>query len=151
MPQPVPEVGENVTVGQAALILSKAFTPNYYPMPEPGTEEGAVETTPEGIALKVLMKQGVIKEDVKPSDAVTRAQIALWLSRAAGYGKLVDSDISFTLPAKDINDLDKKVKNSIAIVTALEVMDVKDGEFKPYDLLTFSDFCAIVYNAMKNM
>lgn len=151
MPQPVPEISENVTVGQAALILTKAFIPNYYSTPEPRTEEGAVETTPEGIALKSLMKQGVIKEDVKPSDAVTRAQIALWLSRAAGYGKLVDSDICFILPAKDINDLDKEAKNSIAIVTALEVMDVKDGEFKPYDLLTFSDFCAIVYNAMKNM
>ncbi|WP_134080086.1 hypothetical protein [Petrotoga sibirica] len=151
IPQPVPEVSENVMVGQAALILTKAFTPNYYQMPEPRTEEGAVETTPEGIALKALMKKGVIKEDVKPSDAVTRAQIALWLSRAAGYDKLVDSDIDFTLPVKDINDLDKEVKNSIAIVTALEVMDIKDGEFKPYDLLTFSDFCVIVYNAMKNM
>ncbi|MGY4687730.1 YcdB/YcdC domain-containing protein [Petrotoga sp. DB-2] len=151
MPQPVPEVGENVTVGQAALILSKAFTPNYYLIPQSRTEEGAVEATPEVIALKSLIKQGVIKEDVKPSDAVTRAQIALWLSRAAGYDKLVDSDINFTLPAKDINDLDKEVKNSVAIVTALEVMNVKEGEFKPYDLLTFSDFCAIVYNAMKNM
>jgi len=151
MPQPVPEVSENVTVGQTALILTKTFTPNYYPTPEPRTEEGTVETTPEGIALKVLMKQGVIKEDVKPSDVVTRAQIALWLSRAAGYGKLVDSDICFTLPAKDINDLDKEVKNSIAIVTALKAMDAKGGEFKPCDLLTFSDFCAIVYNAMKNM
>jgi hypothetical protein len=151
MPQPVPEVSENVTVGQAALILTKAFTPNYYPMPEPRTEEGAVETTPEGIALKALMKQGVIKEDVKPSDAVTRAQIALWLSRAAGYDKLLDSDISFIPAPKDIEDLDKEVKNSIAIVTTLKVMNAKDGEFKPCDLLTFSDFCAIVYNAMKNM
>lgn len=148
MPQPVPAADETTTVGQAALVLSKVFTPGYYPIP---MKEDAVETTPEEIALETLTRQGVIKEDVKPSGTVTKAQIALWLSRAAGYDKLIGSEIGFTSAAKDIEGLDKETRNSIAIVTSLKVMDVKDGEFKPNDSLTFSDLCNIVYNAMKNM
>ncbi|MDI6601053.1 MAG: hypothetical protein QME46_04650 [Thermoanaerobacteraceae bacterium] len=148
MPQPVPAPAEKVTVGQAAQVLFKVFTPGYYAKP---MMEGAADVSPEGNALEALKDYGVIKEDVKPSDTVTRTQLALWLARATGYQKLINSDIGFTSTAKDIDGLSKEVKNSIAIVTSLKVMDADNGEFKADDTMTFSDFCAAVYNAMKNM
>ncbi|TZE81023.1 YcdB/YcdC domain-containing protein [Calorimonas adulescens] len=148
MPQPIPAPTEKATAGQAAQVLFKAFTPGYYAKP---MMEGAADASPEGNALEALKDYGVIKEDVKPSDTVTRAQLALWLARATGYDKLTNSDVAFSTTVKDIDGLGKEIKNSIAIVTSLKVMDAENGKFKPDDPVTFSDFCAAVYNAMKNM
>ncbi len=153
MPQPVPVPGDALTVGNAAAILRKVYVPDYYYKPVTYDAQGGAEedTSGQTEAIAVLKSYGIIKEDVKPADKVTRAQLALWLSRAMGYDKITNSDIVFDSVIKDIDGLDKEVRNSVNIMTSLKIMSAADGQFAPNDSMTFSDFCAAVYSAMKNM
>ena len=136
-----------LTRAQAASLIVRALkleTTEAAPFKD--IEKYATETKAE---LAAAYKFGIIKGDrgkFKPSEKVTRAQLALMIERA--YAAKTGKKYTATkiAPFSDIAKYDEETINAISMLYELQVVDGSDGKFKPADPTTRAHAAKIFTN-----
>ena len=99
-------------------------------------------------------KYGIIKGDngkFKPSEKVTRAQLALMIERAYAFKTGKKYTATKIAPFSDIAAYDKETINAILMLFELQVVSGSDGKFKPADPTTRAHAAKIFTNFMSGL
>lgn len=134
--------GENITRGQAVIMISRALKADASKYPNPGLKD-VTEKSPYFQAVKVLMGEGVLAEVVKekqlqPSKALTRGEMASILTKAYDLGGTYDGEFKDVEKSHFAYD-DIKILAANNITTGFS-----DKTFKPNKVLTRVDFSVML-------
>lgn len=86
--------------------------------------------------------------DIDFKAELTREEVAKYLVKALGYEDLAKVNKIFVLQNKDSNEVDQNLKGYVSIVEGLNLMELKDGNFKPKEKTTMLDLAISVYNSL---
>lgn len=99
-------------------------------------------------------KYGIIKGDngkFKPSEKVTRAQLALMIERAYAFKTGNKYTATKIAPFSDIAAYDEETINAISMLYELQVVDGSDGKFNPSNPTTRAQAAKIFTNFMSGL
>lgn len=138
--------GENITRGQAVIMISRALKADASKYPNPGLKD-VTEKSPYFQAVKVLMGEGVLAEVVKekqlqPSKPLTRGEMASILTRAYDLSGTYDGEFKDVEKSHFAYD-DIKILAANNITTGFS-----DKTFKPNKVLTRVDFSVMLARTM---
>jgi len=101
--------------------------------------------------LQMAVSYNIIENaegDIDFKAELTREEVAKFLVKALGYEDLAKVNKIFVLQNKDSNEVDAKLKGHVSIVEGLNLMDLKDGNFKPKEKTTMLELAVSVYNSL---
>ncbi|MBT2641703.1 S-layer homology domain-containing protein [Bacillus sp. ISL-41] len=134
--------GENITRGQAVIMISRAFKADSSKYPNPGLKD-VPEKSPYFLAVKVLMGEGILAEVVKdkhlqPSKPLTRGEMASILSKAYELTGTYDGEFK---------DVEKShfAYDDIQLLAANNITTgFGDKTFRPNKVITRVDFSVML-------
>ncbi|KEO81080.1 S-layer homology domain-containing protein [Tumebacillus flagellatus] len=86
----------------------------------------------------------------RPNDAISRQEAAAVFTRVLHYQELAKHDEIFTLPYVDRGDVAPYAVGSVAILTALGVMQGSDNKFLPNGNITLAEACTAILKLQPN-
>ncbi|KOA18194.1 peptidase propeptide and YPEB domain protein [Clostridium homopropionicum DSM 5847] len=101
--------------------------------------------------LQMAVSYNIIENtegDIDFKAELTREEVAKYLVKALGYEDLAKVNKIFVLQNKDSNEVDQNLKGYVSIVEGLNLMDLKDGNFKPKEKTTMLELAVSVYNSL---
>ncbi|MEK3978670.1 S8 family serine peptidase [Psychrobacillus sp. FSL K6-2836] len=140
---------QSLTRAQAASLIVRALkleTQEVAPFED--ITNYAAETKSE---IAAGYKYGIIKGDngkFKPSEKVTRAQLALMIERAYAFKTGKKYTATKIAPFSDIAAYDEETINAISMLYELQVVDGSDGKFNPSNPTTRAQAAKIFTNFM---
>lgn len=140
-----------LTRAQAASIIVRALhlqTDEAAPFKDIGNY--AVETQAE---IAAAYQFGIIKGsngDFKPSDKITRAQIALMIQRAYEYKTRTKYEAT-KAPYSDFGNYDAETTNAISMLHELDIATGSEGKFNPGNQTTRAQAAKIFVNLLARL
>lgn len=99
---------------------------------------------------KMLMRQGIIKEDEKnPEDYLTREDSVKFAIRALNYGKLAELSDIFNCTFKDKDEINPELVGHVVIAKGLKIVNGYGEYFRPKEELKRADALIIIYNYLQ--
>ncbi|MDW0116707.1 S-layer homology domain-containing protein [Sporosarcina thermotolerans] len=147
---------EKLTRAQAAAVIVRALNLDMQDtMTSPFKDIGNYSLLTQA-EINSAYHFGIIKGNgdyFKPSDEVTRAELALMIQRVVVLktGKPLSVSPDFGQPFKDIDGLNAETKTAILAMAQLGVIDGSNGSFMPNDSTTRAQVSKILVNFIKLM
>ncbi|QGU94275.1 hypothetical protein GOM49_03335 [Clostridium bovifaecis] len=104
--------------------------------------------------LQMAVLYGIIDNtegEINLDEKITREKLAEILVKALGYEKLAKAESIFALPNKDAKEVSANMKGYVAIAQGLNIMDLKDNNFRPKNNTTIVEAALAVYNSLDNL
>jgi predicted P-loop ATPase/GTPase len=104
--------------------------------------------------LQMAVKYGILenkKMTFKPDEKITREEMAEMLVKLLQYDKLAKAKDIYALPFADAAEVHQEKLGYVAICKGLQIIEGKDGYFRPKDPATMGEMAVAVYKALENI
>ncbi|HHV64694.1 MAG TPA: peptidase [Peptococcaceae bacterium] len=103
--------------------------------------------TPDEV-LKKAQQAGWLKEDLTPSQNVSRELFCTIIVRYLGLEKIANLENIYSLEAEDADLLPAQAKGYVALATGLKIIDLKDNKLNPNQTVTRAEAARSIIRAL---
>ena len=98
--------------------------------------------------LKKAQEQGWLKEDLAPSQVVSRYLASKIIVRYLGLEKIAELDGIYQLPFADQEDISPEAAGYIALASGLNILQAENNKFEPHKTLTRAEAASVLIKSL---